>query len=101
MREAWVRARVQEVGDRPVDMHLMDTGTWPYLQRLWARVPHDAAADRQFARRLGIMRGVHNHTKRARALKLPWAHDAYREYVYNVDWDTGSWEVQEPKSSKL
>ena len=96
-----MRARVQEVGDRPMDMHLMGTGTWSYLQRLWARVPHDAAADRAFARRLDIMRGVHNHTSRARALKLPWAHDAYREHVYNVDWNTGSWGVQESKPSKL
>ena len=46
-----------------MDMHLMGSKIWSYLRRLWAGVPHDAAADRQFERRVGIMSAVNEHTK--------------------------------------
>ena len=98
-REAWVRARLQEVGARAMDLHVMDEKSFPYMLRLMARASRDGAVDPRDARRVDMMRGVNAHTKRTRGGGLyPWSPDIYRECVYTIDWEDGSWNVQEPQS---
>ena len=98
-REAWVRARLKEVGDRPMDLHVMELDTFSYMLRLLGWASCDGTVDPRDARRIGVMQGINLHAKNGRGGgKYPWSHDAYRESVYTVDWGNGSWSVQESQS---
>ena len=110
-REEWVARRWAAVAERPQDMLLTsaDGGSaWSYMRELvrdvHAASPPAADSDTWLMRpdweaRLETVERVYAD-RAARYPKLPWEDDRYRRCEYQVDWESGTWTVDDSKAQE-
>ena len=114
-RDAWVAARLDAVGfdrGRPQDTHLTGAAggsAWTYMRELLGRVhaarPPTADGASWLERsdweaRLETVESVYRD-RGARYPKRPWDDDAYRRCEYDVDWEAGTWTVDDSRAKAV
>ena len=114
-RDAWVAARLDAVGfdrGRPQDTHLTGAAggsAWTYMRELLGRVhaarPPTADGASWLERsdweaRLETVESVYRD-RGARYPKRPWDDDAYRRCEYDVDWQAGTWTVDDSRAKAV
>ena len=118
-REAWVAERVAAVAEsgREQDMHYTNTfgdSAWQYMRDLVhalreakraEELEEEAEVDASwlerptFEKRLTTVEDVYKD-RGARYPKLPWHDDAYRRCEYSVDWEAGTWSVDDSRAGQ-
>ena len=98
----WVATRLESVGPRLQDMHLMGApggknsshSAWAYMRLLLklSRLPPQVTDT--WLSRMETVKAVYDDRSR-RKPSMPWDDDEYRRCQYEVDWDSGTWKVDE------
>lgn len=91
-RQAWVTKRMELVGERHQDLHLLAGDTFEYVKQLVKESGVAATKYEEFCRRLTVVEHVYAD-RVARAQRRPWEDDDFRLVDYDVNWSDGSFTV--------
>jgi hypothetical protein len=98
----WVAERLGSIGPRLQDMHLMGApggkdssdSAWAYMRLLLklSRLPPQVT--NTWLSRMETVEAIYDDRSRRKPI-MPWDDDEYRRCQYEVNWDLGTWRVDE------
>ena len=108
-RERWLDERIEAVGERTQDLHFTSAGggnPWAYMRELLRLIHAEKPPTKDgeswvertnWEARLSTVESVYKD-RGARYPKKPWHDDAYRRCEYQVDWESGTWSVDDSRA---